>query len=432
MNKLNLTRKRMRLLTLCSIIVLFATTISAASQSGSLDTRFGEGGKVTFETTNLYTKGNAIALQSDGGIVVAGSTNNNGADGDILVLRYTSDGRIDRTFGKNGVVTTSLSSLGEWANSIAIQSDGKIIVGGTAQGGFGVILVRYNSNGTLDKSFGVRGVSANYVAHNINKIEITGDGKIVAVGHRFSGTNDFAVIRYNSDGNLDSSFGTGGTVYTDFDGASDFAYDLAIESSGNIIVAGDSSLASGQSVAIAKYNTDGTPDLSFGTNGSVTTDLPGSSSRIRGAALGADTAIYVAGASDSPLALTIAKYQNNGYLDLSFGRDNLTQASGGVVTTSGSQANTIVAPGRNEIFVGGSGSGSFLVQKLNKDGSLDTRWGLQGGAYAEFGSNSEINDLAINESGDVFAVGYVASSSGGRRLGLVKFKGQDKNFRTSR
>ncbi|KYC42820.1 hypothetical protein WA1_11880 [Scytonema hofmannii PCC 7110] len=222
---------------------------------GSLDTSFGNGGKViTPVVANSYDVFESIAIQSDGKIVVAGSANNNATNSDFTLVRYNPDGSLDSSFGNGGQIVTPISGAYDWVSSIAIQSNGKIIVAG--QGNYEFALARYNTDGSLDTTFGNSGkviTDMGSSTSGIESISIQSDGKIVAAGYLFTGSitdfTEFAVTRYNADGSLDSSFGNGGKVITPISNTVDMAYGLALQSDGNIVVVGNSN----NNFAVVRY-----------------------------------------------------------------------------------------------------------------------------------------------------------------------------------
>jgi uncharacterized delta-60 repeat protein len=267
--------------------------------NGSLDITFGAFGTVT----NGSGVALSMALQPNGQIVVAGLINSGGVQM-FGVARYNENGSVDAAFGNGGEATLPLSA----ALSVAVQSDGKVVVGGVAGlstsnniTGFPNILsggqfamVRLNTDGSLDTSFGSGGMIQTGIlnASAISQIAIQIDGKIIAAGtaETSAGLLDFALVRYNTDGSLDTSFGNGGIVTTNIDGNDDVAFGLALQVDGQIVVAGSSfspadqpgnsglfffplSTLSGTSIALARYNSNGGLDSSFGSGGTVITPL---------------------------------------------------------------------------------------------------------------------------------------------------------------
>ncbi|MDK9692738.1 MAG: cadherin domain-containing protein [Sulfurimonas sp.] len=239
---------------------------------GTLDTSFGTDAKVITLFDGIDDCIHDIVLQTNGKIVVAGRMYDDTLkEYHITLARYNSDGSLDMTFSGDGKIVDDFFDLNEYANTLGIQSDGKIVVGGRNADGF--TIVRYNSNGTLDTSFGANGITTTDMDSNgIKELAIDAQNNILAVGAR---GDDFAVVRYTSNGTLDTSFGTNGMVI--LDGYSDALWNsIGVQSDGKIIVVGNcynSELYSSSSmIIVARYTIDGTLDTSFGTNGIVELD----------------------------------------------------------------------------------------------------------------------------------------------------------------
>src|SRR5205085_4991990 len=218
---------------------------------GSFDTSFGTGGIVetTFAT---YERVHSMSLQSDGKIVVFGDYN----DG-IFTRRFNADGSIDTTFGTNGLVT-DFNGTSAGGSSVAIQSDGKIDVTGNRDNR--TFVIRYNSDGTHDNGFGSGGQVLNPFATNdnadsANTLLIQSDGKIVTGGNANTGTkNDLALGRLNTDGTLDTSFGSNGSLFTSVTTGSDSGIaSLAIQADGKIVGAGGAYNGSYYDWALVRY-----------------------------------------------------------------------------------------------------------------------------------------------------------------------------------
>jgi uncharacterized delta-60 repeat protein len=139
-----------------------------------------------------------------------------------LIYGQTQSGTLDASFGTGGKVTTDFAGSGDGAGAIAVQPDGKLVAAGgaTINGQADFALARYNSNGTLDTSFSTGGrVTTDFGGRyeGASSVALQWDGKIVVAGGSVIGLYDnFALARYNSNGTLDTSFGTGGKVITDF------------------------------------------------------------------------------------------------------------------------------------------------------------------------------------------------------------------------
>ena len=211
--------------------------IARYNTDGSLDTSFDGDGKVVVNAGN-DDEGFGVAVQTDGKIVVVG-TQYSGLDDDFLVLRLHADGSPDAGFGVNGIVTTDITG-GDEALDVSIQGDGKIVVAGrtldfgTFASGFAI--VRYNANGSLDTSFDTDGkvTTVSVGSDGAFAVALQGDGKIVLGGASEQGS-DFVVVRYNTNGSLDTTFDSDGIVTTPLGCCDSFRGDLAVQADGKIL-----------------------------------------------------------------------------------------------------------------------------------------------------------------------------------------------------
>ena len=262
---------------------------------GSLDTSFDSDGLVT---TDFGGQDEAfdVAIQTDGKIVVVGES-----DDDFALARYNTDGSLDTTFDSDGLVTTDFGvDLSAFAG-VVIQLDGKIVVAGSAFPG-GFALARYNTDGSLDTSFDSDGKVVTTFGEGL-AVALQPDGKIVVSGVT-GGDEDFGLIRYNADGSLDTSFDSDGKVVTTFGGidVEENAFGVAVGPNGKIAAAGFATLEP-ISFAVALYNTDGSLDTSFSSDGKATTDFGGASSIGNVVVFQPDGKIVVGGDSATDFAL---------------------------------------------------------------------------------------------------------------------------------
>jgi uncharacterized delta-60 repeat protein len=382
--------------------------------------------------------GNAILLQADGKLLVAGSSNVNGDNNaDFAVARYNLDGSLDTSFSSDGKVTTDLGSgFSDYGISTALQTDGKILVAGTTYTNHNntssdISLVRYNADGSLDSSFGTGGiVNANVGGYdNGNSVAIQADGKILVAGNSSDagGSNyDFSLFRYNTDGSLDTSFSSDGIVTTNLGGANDYAVSSLIQADGKIILFGQTDAGGGGSnFALVRYNADGSLDTSFAGTGIVNTNI-GAQDAASSATLEADGKILVVGQiwnnaySSSDIALV--RYNADGSLDTSFG------GTGKVTINIGARdygsAITVEADGK--ILVAGTTSGSnnqnrdFVLIRYNPDGSLDSSFGNQGIVKTNVGSSATDSDYASSITIEPSGIIDVAGTSNGN-FALVRY-----------
>ena len=294
------TRKWIRVVVVAHVLLGIFTIVPSmvkASGDGSLDATFGSGGKVITSVT-VGDSGKSVVVQSNGKIVVAGD-----GFGDIELVRYNVDGSLDVSFDSDGKVVTDVG-FNDSGNAVALQNDGKIVVAGTTgTPTTDFAIVRYSTDGSLDPSFGTGGIVTTSIGRNddAKSVVIQSDGKIVVAG---TSDSDFVVVRYTSSGVLDSGFGTGGKVTTDIGSSTnDSANSVAIQSDGAIVVAGTSA----NDFAIVRYTSAGALDTGFGTGGKVTTDIGTSTfDSAQSLVIQADSKIVVAGSSSTGAAPSFA------------------------------------------------------------------------------------------------------------------------------
>ncbi len=406
---------------------LVLTLLSFAPQlfamQGTLDTSFNPTGTppgtVTTQPGGATSSGlNSIAIQSNGQIVAGGSANN-----EFALARYNTNGTLDTSFGTNGVVMMQPSgSTGSGLNSIAIQSNGQIVAAGyaTINSAAEFALARYNSNGTLDTNFGTNGVvtrqPSGSTSSSIYSIAIQSDGKIVAGGSAQIGNNEFALARFNSNGTLDTNFGTNGVVTVKPSGATSSQINsITIQSNGQIVAAGQAVINTIYECALVRYNTNGTLDASFGTNGVVTTQPSGSSiSGLNSITIQSNGQIVAGGFAviNGNQFFAVARYNTNGTLDTSFGTDGIVATEnpdGGVINSVAIQSDgKIVAGGTTTI-----GEGEFELARYNSNGSLDNSFGTDGLVTTTPGGSSYsiMYAMAIQSNGQIVSGGFAQIGS---------------------
>ena len=249
---------------------------------GSVDTTFGNKGAATFSvgtSATIDNVGQAIELQSDGKIILAGTSFNNGTT-DFTVVRFNSNGTVDSTFGNKGAVITPIGAGNDNCYSMTVQADDKIILGGDINQGTAYVFtaVRYLKNGAIDLSFANAGIFIDSIGVNDDDygyaIEMQADQKILFGGTaRTANGYDFALMRLNTNGALDNTFGKSGKVFTDFKGgvnggSIDYGKCIAIQPDGKIVMGGRTFL-NGSEFGVARYLSNGAPDLSFSDSGMV-------------------------------------------------------------------------------------------------------------------------------------------------------------------
>lgn len=397
-----------RLTILASIICLFKSE-SVNAQLGVLDPSFNGNGK---QITGIYGTARSVAFQSDGKTILAGESTVL-PHSDFTVYRCKIDGTTDSTFGVDGrAVADIYTGKDDYAYSVAIQSDGKILVLGhswsTTLSIYTIAVVRFNSDGTLDNTFGTGGIVKILEAGDEERsgsIAIQGDGKIVISGCTYNSSQwDFLTARLNSDGSLDSGFGTSGIVITDVGtGTSDEIYTLSIQSDGKIIAAGTSSYKN----CLVRYNTDGSLDTSFGLGGKVVTSV-GLNSLVKSIALQADGKIIATGnnSGGSYTNYTLVRYLMNGNVDSTFGTFGVVNDTIGSFDDYATSVNLqsdgkIVVSGFYDI--GGYVLDAFLV-RYTTSGSIDNTFGVAGKVVTTIGTGTDFVHAAKIDSNDKIVI----------------------------
>jgi uncharacterized delta-60 repeat protein len=273
---------------------------------GSLDATFGVGGKVEHGIGQADGGISAIQLQPDGKIVACGIATSNNFSREFAVVRYNSDGSVDATFGVSGFVLFDFASSYDFPFALGIQSDGKIVVGGsTGQDpvyDFG--LLRLDTLGMVDSTFGTNGTVVTDFGRPdewANALVIQPDGKIILCGYSGS-PYQIAMARYEADGSLDTTFNGTGKVLTSAS-SNDEGNAIALQTDGKIVVSGVARNGSNQDFSILRYTTDGILDTTFSTNGFTATDFGTNADKSRGVAIQADGKIVAAGTAGNDFAL---------------------------------------------------------------------------------------------------------------------------------
>lgn len=401
--------------------------VAPSSGGGELDFSFSVDGKLTTNVdlgASFNEEGRAVAIQSDGKLIVAGSSNN-----DVAVVRYNANGSLDTTFSLDGIATIAGAN---YARAISIQGDGKIVVAGisddTATQDFWV--ARLNADGTLDPSFGGDGtVTMDFggVSDHLADLAIQDDGRLVVVGHSYQGSSrPLAIARLNSDGSLDTTFGSSGTgrVTTQIEQYDDVT-GVTLQADGKILVAGNRLIPGSGFFSpatydwiVVRYNANGTLDSSFDGDGIVITDIDGAVDEGGDVVVQSDGKIVVAGISSANWAL--ARYNVDGSLDATFDGDGKRRLD------FGSQVAGIEVTPDDKIVVGGYGANvatltgtNFLLSRFNADGSTDNTFGTDGTAGVDFGEYSFAYGMAVQNDGKIVLAG-------------TTFNGADYDFAVAR
>jgi uncharacterized delta-60 repeat protein len=411
----------------------FATVF--ATRAGDLDRTFNGDGKVLTDFGQIDGIEDLV-VQSDGKIVAVGTTKNTStsADTQFALARYTSNGSLDTSFGAGGRVTTEFGARANSAYAVALQGDGKIVAAGAtwtpplsaADGsptGTDIALARYNGDGSLDTTFGVGGkvvTDFNLTHEAAFGLAIQSDGRLLVVGYTrpFGAfdTNlpDFALARYNPGGSLDTSFDGDGKVSTAFTpGWSDLGHSITLAPGGKIVAAGQAfpDGVSGPGVIdVARYNTDGSLDASFGGDGRVVS-APGTNNSAFGVVVQPDGRVVVAGSVlRFGAKLALVRYTAAGSLDSTFGSGGVASADFGPRYAG---AFDLVRQPDGKLAAAGSVSTSsaepyeyaFALARFESSGKPDRSF--HGGAIStEFGAWDEARGIALQPDGKIVVGGF--------------------------
>jgi uncharacterized delta-60 repeat protein len=406
--------------------ILLVASTPAAAQAGQLDPTFGTGGIVTTDFGNIFQSTNtatatAVTIQSDGKIVVCGGVPASNGFATTAVVRYNIDGSLDNAFGNAGIAVTP-NQLNT-PSSIALQSDGKIVVAGAFNQ---ITVIRYNSNGQLDSTFGTNGVvTTGFLGGDNNKtsgVVLQPDGKILVAGAK-------TLLRLLTNGQIDPNFGSG-------NGAKVAGYDptaLALLPNGKMLVASALISSGFQNPGfVTRYNPDGSLDPSFGINGQLSVPGPANAMVLLDAGrfageflIGGDLTSSVTG---PVLGFAVSGYQAVGVVDARFG------THGGVVTpipnspaiaTSG-----LGVQSSGDIVTLGTASSNytsyvFALARYTPAGRLDTTFGSEGIVTTSFPNTNQViaNGLAIQSDDKIVAVGNYEAGQDDTGFKLARYLG---------
>jgi uncharacterized delta-60 repeat protein len=441
----------------------FSWSFTTIPAPGTLDATFGIGGKVRTALGLSNDAAFAAAIQQDGKIVTAGystltstTTNTTTIDYYFTIVRYQSSGALDTTFGftQNGWSDDIVGT----ARAVELQPDGKIVAAGdsgatttitavtttiattitTTLSNSDFLIARYNAHGTLDPTFGLHAngtvaMDMGYDHDVVRSLAIQSDGKIVVVGDGInsSSPNYVSIIaRFNTDGTLDMSFANGGII-TDTSRTTSRVSVVKMQQDGKIVVGGNFQNGSGPaSFYLARYDSNGAPDTSF--NSGTVTASPGADPVLADIAILPNGKIIVAGTTNvnSNADVFLMRYNADGTLDTTFGSTGTVIADDmihGRETTAGLAVQTtdgkIVVSATFQPSAGSILTDDFALFRYNADGSLDTTFGNGFGMVTtDLGSaNDDVAyDVQIQQDGNIVVVG-AASNGSNDDIGLARY-----------
>jgi uncharacterized delta-60 repeat protein len=310
----------------------FDLILSRFTKDGILDSSFGLNGIKILDIKNVDNRISAISVQSDDKIVLCVNTTNNASAFDYNIIRFNKNGDLDNSFGTNGFAVSPFIG-----NDMFIQSDGKIVVGGNVskvingKTKYDLGLIRFNSSGQIDNSFGNNGIAT--VDFNtdgfLRSIGLQSSGKIVVLGVSTGTINDYLFARFTQNGILDNSFALSGKrVINNFNGA--YFSVLGIDQNDKIFALGDSptSQVDMGNFYIIKLDANGALDPTFGGSGIVKTKIKDTRASAGAMTFQDDGKVLIFGMTTSIIGMQVGnitslRYRNNGYLDSSYGKNGL-------------------------------------------------------------------------------------------------------------
>lgn len=399
------------------IILFFAFQVNSFFAQNIFDKNFGNNG-IDIPQTNAVNSGFwSLSLQTDTKIIVTGwAYTDEESPSDISIIRLFENGEMDTSFNSSGTFSVG-NGTWEDAYASAIQSDGKILIAGRYFNGrsWDFIIIRFNEDGSLDSSFNRKGYFTKDFYGRDDRcfsIDIESDGKIVACGFAENFNWDFAIIRLNKDGTIDSAFGNNGSKVINIGSYNDVAFSIKAQKDGKIIVCGWTYIFSSWDFALVRLNSDGSLDDSFGSTGIITTDYYHLYNTAHSIDIQSDGKYIAAGYTfksgfpDSDIMLV--RYNNDGSIDKSFGQN-------GIVLIDHDSADdfgwVIKTDSYDKLLVGGiatvNSAKSLSVIKLNSDGIPDISFGERGiFVYKIFGHDEEVRDLVVQPDGKILLTGY--------------------------
>lgn len=362
-------------------------SVARLNADGSLDTSFGDAGKIVFDSFLPSAQAYDVSILADGKILIAGSDY---ASQDMQVMRLNADGSLDTSFGNGGKALAGAPSAEEQGYKMLVQPDGKILMVGQTSLQYSskpFTVARLNADGTPDTSFGTNGIEQ--IGHfnpqqGATSLALDATGNILVAGVWGSGPySDIAVVRLRTDGSLDTSFAGSGVASIDLAGSYDKAEALLVLPDGKIVVSGYYNLpGGGQDLGVARLHADGTTDTTFGQNGKVTVSIGNGPDYLYNMVLQSDGKLVLVGigGQDSNSDVALVRLNADGSLDESFG-------DGGTVLVSSKHLeggyDVAILPDGKMVVVGTSSPefpNEYLVLRLNADGSLDSTFNLQPGS----------------------------------------------------
>jgi uncharacterized delta-60 repeat protein len=417
----DINSKKRKTLILFFILCLLSLTNKSEAQPGTLDVSFGNGGKLItdFSFVPLYNYSSA-AIDNSGKIWVAP---------DSLLIRYLPNGNLDSTFGVNGIQTTIIHGNSDKSlnNVVLIQSDGNVIIAGTSTdsgGRHGFEVARYQSTGIIDPTFGAGGrtiINFPFNSYCENAI-LQPDGKILLVGYTnvdstLNAPTSFALARYQVNGHPDSTFGINGRQTISFEEIDNEGLAVAVQTDGKILAAGATSVQINsanilQEFALLRLQANGRLDSSFGTNGKQSTALGDDGARGESVIIQQDNKIVVAGSSftagvKAHSDFALVRYQANGNIDSTFGINGkqVINFGGNTIATAATAQpdEKIIVAGYTTDFL--NTTSDFALARYLKNGTVDSSFAVNGFQVTQFDGGSQASSITLQQDRKILLCG---------------------------
>lgn len=432
------------LMILILISVLACPNLTSSAESGTLDTNFSANGKLVTTIGSEFSAAEAVIQQINGKLIAVGHSQNFLANERIAIARYLADGTLDLNFGANGIVTTGVGPGDTMAFAAIPLSTGGFIVAGRS---FNVstddfTLLRYTGSGALDSNFNGTGVvvtPVNFDDDGAFALIQDSTSTVTAAGYsRDQGNDNFALVRYNLDGTLNTAFGNDGKVTTDFgNNGNDVVTALIQQKNGKLVAAGYSYNGKSDDFAVARYNVDGSPDTTFSNDGRVRISFGSGQDQALSIIQQSDGKLVVAGFSFSngKNVIAVARLNVDGTLDTTFSSDGKARIAA-PSNSLDSRAFKVMQTFDGKILVAGytqlsQDNFNFLLLRYNINGKLDTTFNDGGKLTTNFG-NAQIPGIdqafaAVMQYDDNIVLAGTSNANGTPSFALARYLFDDED-----
>ena len=400
------------------------TSLIRLNPNGSLDTSFDGDGRVLVNVGVGDSIGTRITPQADGKIVVTGYGLSASGNYDFSIVRLNANGSLDTSFDSDGKLLMPVGSSDDLSWSVAVQADGKILVAGSSNNDFSVL--RLNVDGSLDPTFDGDGKLLVPVGGSVDSgysLVVQPDGKILVAGHSFNGSNyDFSLVRLNADGSLDTGFDGDGKLLVPVGSGDDMGYSATVQPDGKILVAGRSFNGTNDDFSLIRLNANGSLDTSFDGDGKLVVPLGSGDDNAYGVTLQADGKILVAGNSDNE-DFSLIRLNPDGSLDTSFGGTAVNTLGGSVAYNENGAAialdsSVVIIDADLAALAGGAGSYAGASISLSRSGGVNAQDLFSGAGSLTFtAGNAMLSGVTVgtvSNSGGLLTIAFNANATQAR------------------